>query len=269
MIAPSSPPLTRFSSDVEKLEYFRKWGLVSPKARSVVPVLYLGFFTDKAVPCEVIGRTWESTAVISVGGELHCIDGSLLASTQPSFKVYPRRTGSVGAFLSDYVVFYIETTGFDRQNDSIIELAACRYSNDRKVSEFSTLVRSCEHVPASARKVNHISDDMLQGAPTPEEVAPKFLDFIGSSPLVGHNILSFDLCFVERFVGRRLENQMCDTLQLARAKFPGLSSYRLGALVDFLSLKSAPSHRALQDVEATAALFWACVSKVDLDSAVE
>ena len=122
MIAPSMPPLKEFSSDNEKLQYFRSWGLITQKSKHLVPVLYCGYYTDSAVPCEVIGRTWEDTAVILVKGQLHCIDGSYLAELQPKFKIYPRKSIAFSTFLSDYVVFDIETTGFSRQNDSIIEI---------------------------------------------------------------------------------------------------------------------------------------------------
>lgn len=263
MISPSDPPLIRFESEDEKLKYFRLWGLVSAKARSTVPVVYNGYYTDCAVPCEVVGRTWEDTAVIKVGSQLHCIDGNYLAALQPTFKVFPRRKVPYTKFLEDYVVVDIETSGFQRYIDSIIEIAACRYSNNKKISQFSTLVNSCSQIPWQVQRLTHITPQMLSTAPSAEDVSSRFFEYIGDLPVVGHNILSFDLPFIEAFFHREIGNQVVDTLRLAKDKYPGLSSYKLSALVDTLKLPVSPTHRALKDVEATAALFWACVSKTD------
>ena len=267
MISPSTPPLTRFSNDAEKLDYFRKWGLVSPKARSLVPVLYTGFYSDCAVPCEVIGHTWDGVAVIQIGEELHCIEGVYLADLQPSLKMLPRKKMPTVVALSDYIVFDIETTGLSRSEDEIIEICACRYAYNKKISEYSTLINPGRHIPSHASRVNHITDDMVSGSPSFAEASVQFLDFIGNLPLVGHNIASFDLPFLQEKLGRQLDNVYYDTLLLSKEKFPGLDSYRLSSLCAHLGISAKPTHRAVQDVEANAALFWACVSKVDIPTA--
>ena len=40
-------------------------------------------------------------------------------------------------FVSDYVVFDLETTGLDPYMDDIIEIGALKYKNDELVDEFS------------------------------------------------------------------------------------------------------------------------------------
>ena len=64
---------------------------------------------------------------------------------------------------------------------------------------------------------------MVLNAPGRMEAISDFLSFVGDQVLVGHNIHSFDLGFVERAarenLGRELFNDYVDTLPLARS-FP-------------------------------------------------
>jgi len=63
---------------------------------------------------------------------------------------------------------------------------------------------------------------MLCDAPMPEDVLPKFLEFIGNSVLVGHNI-NFDINFLYsacmRVLGLPLTNDFIDTMRMSRRLF--------------------------------------------------
>ena len=266
MIPPSNPPLVRFTKDSEKLEYFRRWGLVTPKAKELTPVVYNGFYTDIAIPCEVIGHTWDEVAVIQIGSELHCIDGIHLADLQPVLKMYPRKKMPIGKALSDYVVLDIETTGLNRKHDAIIEISAALYHFREQIVVFHSLVNPGKPIPSITVSISHITDEMVCNAPTISDVIPSFISFIGDRPLVGHNIHNFDLPFIQEKLGYNLKNPYFDTLVIAKEKFPGLRTYQLGALCDILKIDEKPNHRATQDVVATASLFWRCASTVVLPS---
>lgn len=265
LIPPATPQLQRFADDEEKLKYFREWKLVSPKAKELVPVLYCGHYTDSAILCEVIGHTWEQTAVISINGQMHCIDGTYLAELQPKFKILPRKVMPHSVFLADYVVFDFETTGLNK-NDSIIEICAIRYSFNQKKDKYVTFVKNETPINPMATKVNHITEEMLQDAPSFADVTEQFLRFIGHSPLVGHNTARFDIPFFQRISGKTLDNPYCDTYLLSKEAFPEFKEHNLPYLSDALALSTKPSHRAQQDVEATAELFWKCISRVSAPS---
>lgn len=55
MFYPPQKPWSEFSSIEEKLEAFRRWGLVSPKAKSLKPVVYAGPGVDRPMRCDVVG----------------------------------------------------------------------------------------------------------------------------------------------------------------------------------------------------------------------
>jgi hypothetical protein len=94
---------------------------------------------------------------------------------------------------------------------------------------------------------------------------PSFLEFVGRSVLVGHN-LRFDLSFLDHALvstGRaRLGNRTVDTLALARRLVRDVvPDCKLGTLAASLRLPHQPSHRALTDVLATGDLLHAMLER--------
>ncbi len=156
-------------------------------------------------------------------------------------------------YISDYVVFDLETTGCNSRNDEIIEISAIKVINGQVVDEFSTLVNPEMPISPAASAVNHITDDMVVDAPSIDEVMIDFLQFIEDYPLVGHNIHNFDMRFIYRIVDnlyqKTLTNDYLDTLPYSRKKLPQLSHHKLVDLAAHYGLKTEGAHRALFDCE--------------------
>ncbi len=163
------------------------------------------------------------------------------------------------AYVADYVLFDLETTGTSSAADAVIEISAVKVKNGRIVEEFSQLVNPKRPIPYAASRVNHITDAMVASAPGFEEVLPQFLDFIGDAVLVGHNIQSFDMKFLyrdcETYFGRTLTNDYVDTLKLARICLPELKHHRLGDLARYYGISTAGAHRALSDCRMNQQVF--------------
>ena len=85
----------------------------------------------------------------------------------------------------DYVVFDTETTGLDACPYEIIEIGAIRYRNHIEVERFHSYIQPVGPIRKDAATVNHISWLDLRNAPLFPEVHKKFIDFIGSDPVVG------------------------------------------------------------------------------------
>lgn len=159
----------------------------------------------------------------------------------------------------EYVVLDIETTGFDRYNDRIIEIAAIKFHNGKKTDEFCSLVNPFCTLRPKITKLTGIMQMEVDAAPSLNEIKPTFLAFIGELPLVGHNIKAFDSKFIEAQMGCSFrKDRLIDTLSLAKKAYPGLLQYKLEFLNKALDLGSTTSHRAMADVEATARLYQKC-----------
>lgn len=160
----------------------------------------------------------------------------------------------------EFVVFDVETTGFNPQDgDRIIEIAAIKVKEGRKIAEFDELVNPQRPLSLSAMEINKITEDMVRDADTHDVVLPRFIDFVGGACLVAHNA-SFDikfLCYELSLIGRKLNRAtpVIDTLKLSRELLPHLGSHKLGYLAHSFGVPVAETHRALADVGLTVSVF--------------
>lgn len=161
------------------------------------------------------------------------------------------RGKSIKEYISDYVVFDLETTGVSCKNDSIIEISAVKVIGGKVVDTFSTLVNPKRPIPYGATAVNGITDEMVKNEPTLDQVLPQFIEFIGDMILVGHNIGSFDMKFIwkaaEEMIGTTISNDYIDTLPMARNRLPQLAHHKLVDVAAHYRISTDGAHRALND----------------------
>lgn len=166
---------------------------------------------------------------------------------------------NIDSYIENYVLFDLETTGISWRSDDVIEISALRVRNGQVTECFSSLVDPGRPIPWAASRVNNITDDMVAGEPTMEEILPQFLEFVGEDVLAGHNIARFDLNFLYRDAMVRFGllpgNDYVDTLLFARQSLPGLPSYALTALAEHYGLTTQGAHRALNDCRMNQQIF--------------
>ena len=155
------------------------------------------------------------------------------------------------SYRPDYVVFDLETTGLSPVTDQIVEISAVKVKGGVVEDTFSTLVNPGRPIPAAASQVNGITDAMVADAPALKAVWGQFLAFIGDETLVGHNIHSFDMKFLnaamQKFHRRDLGNDYIDTLYMARSCMKHLPRHRLVDLAACFRISTEGAHRALND----------------------
>lgn len=155
-----------------------------------------------------------------------------------------------------YVVFDLETTGLHSDKDEIIELAAIRIIGNRIVDELECLVIPEKSIPQAITKLTGINQTMVEESGIQLDIAiAKFIDFVGTSVIVGHNI-SFDRAFLDaacKKLGRsRINNSGKDTMQLARRNIDDeISNYRLETVAEYFKIPVDEKHRAMADCKTT------------------
>ena len=188
----------------------------------------------------------------------------------------PQRPGkgeSVLCLPRDYTVVDTETTGLSTESCCLIEVSALRVREGRVAAEFSTLIRppwrevqkngqwQQGYVDDFIQGLTGITDEMLEGAPLPEEALPQVEDFLGRDLLLGHNV-GFDTAFLydsfQKYLGRPLGNNSLDQLRLARKLLPQLPQHRLGDVAAALGVPYQGAHRALADCWIT----YGCYEKL-------
>ncbi len=164
-------------------------------------------------------------------------------------------------FSVPFVVFDIETTGFNKEKDRIIEIGAVKVQNGETVDTFSTFINPEIPIPEKITELTSITDDQVKDAQTIREVLPQFMKFCEGAVLVAHNA-GFDTGFIEnkaRDLGLgELDHTVVDTLELARGLYNQLKRYTLDSVCKHLGISLENHHRAVDDAGATAEIFKKC-----------
>ncbi|MDD2377405.1 MAG: PolC-type DNA polymerase III [Bacilli bacterium] len=167
-----------------------------------------------------------------------------------------------------YVVFDFETTGFNAGGgDQIIEVGAVKLLNGEIIDKFSELIDPKRLLPNKITELTGITDEMLKGKPSEEEVIKRFIDWFEDYPVVAHNA-KFDVSFLEMAYQKynlgEFQNTVIDTLELSRTLDNNFSRHGLSAIVKRYSVAFDESghHRGDYDAEATALVFHKMMKKL-------
>ena len=161
------------------------------------------------------------------------------------------------SFEDRCVIFDIETTGFNKEKDHIIEIGAVMVEGGRTVDTFSRFIDPGEPIPERITELTSIRDEDVRGQGKIDTVLPEFLAWAGDAVLVAHNA-SFDVGFITRKaedLGLPVpQHTVVDTLELARGLLD-LKRYTLDAVARHLEVSLENHHRAVDDAGATAQIF--------------
>ena len=164
------------------------------------------------------------------------------------------------------ICFDIETTGLEyMRGDRCIEIGAVEMIDgqitDNTFHEY--INPDGKIIPPDSYMVHIISNAFLEDKPKMATIAPKFLAFIGDSPIVAHNGLDFDFPFINhelQMVGlpQIPRAQQYDSIVIARNRVFGPKSYSLDALAKWYGISltaRADAHGALIDAEILAKVY--------------
>ncbi len=166
--------------------------------------------------------------------------------------------GRDGQTLDDnFVVFDIETTGFNAEKNKIIEIGAVRVENGAITDRFSEFVNPQVPIPFRITELTSIRDDMVIRAETIETLLPKFLEFCKGAIMVAHNA-DFDMSFIKancERLGLEAPTTYTDTVAMSRFLLPSLNNQKLHTVAKALGVSLDHHHRAVDDAECTAGIF--------------
>lgn len=154
-------------------------------------------------------------------------------------------------------VLDLETTWVDYENDKIIEVALLKFDEKtfKVIDTFETLINPQIHIPEITSNITNIFDEDVIWFPTfDNKIIQKIKEFIGESPILGHNI-NFDINFLLHNWVNIEKNLILDTFDLSNIIFFFEKSLNLWSLCQSLNINLFDAHRAMDDVKATFELF--------------
>jgi DNA polymerase-3 subunit epsilon len=158
------------------------------------------------------------------------------------------------------IILDTETTGLDRKLDRICEIGCVEMVDMIQTGRtFHQYCNPLRPVHREAYKVHGLSDVFLRTKPTFKRIHNRFLSFIEGATLVAHNA-AFDIGMIneelDRLDIRPLENEVIDTLEIAKAVHPR-RRHTLDALCSVYDIDSSrrTTHGALLDSELLAQVY--------------
>lgn len=189
---------------------------------------------------------------------------------------FPKKGNSLLCFPKDYVVLDLETTGLSPLEDRIIEIGAIKVQDNQEVGRFSSFLRpekyqylrfnsqekdfvfingkKATYLSPFISSLTHITNQDLKDAKGEKEVLSSFLDFLGDSVIVGHNV-NFDIDFLYQARMRKfslpLSNDFVDTLRISKSVRKRMQHRTLEDLCELYGIDDSKAHRALEDALMT------------------
>lgn len=154
-----------------------------------------------------------------------------------------------------YIVLDLETSGLSKYKNEIIEIAMLKIQRGKIIDSYQSLVKPSQPVTPKIEKLTGITNEMLSSAPAFSSIADAVISFIGEYVLISHNA-KFDMGFLTTALEpRKIELKCIDTLPLARKALPDLENHKLQTLISHYEIAESQTHRAMDDVECTQAIF--------------
>jgi len=155
------------------------------------------------------------------------------------------------------VVFDLETTGLDLVNDRIIQISYIKIYPDGKEERENLLVYPQRPIPDEVSELTGITTDLVEDAPTFEELAPRLNEVFKGCDFAGFNSNHFDIpMLAEEFLRAEIDFGFSSARLIdAQTIFHKMEKRNLAAAYKFYCGRKMEddfeAHRADQDAEAT------------------
>ncbi len=173
--------------------------------------------------------------------------------------------------LNRYLLLDLETTGATPLKDRITEIALIRFEDGQEVDRWQTLVNPETNIPDFIQSLTGITNEMVEDAPTFEQVAGELLDYLDDAVMCAHNV-RFDHGFLKaefKRIGITLKQKVLCTVKLSRKLYPQYKSHGLSAIIERHNLTCTQRHRAMGDVEVMAQFIELAKEELGLEALQE
>jgi DNA polymerase-3 subunit alpha (Gram-positive type) len=162
----------------------------------------------------------------------------------------------------EYVVFDLETTGFDPIGCEIIEIGAVRVKDGLTVDKYHSYIKPKVSIPFDITRLTGITNELVRDCEPEEVVLAEFFEWLGDAPIIGHNSLHFDYKFIKTrgecagldfsLNGQRIG---WDTCLLAKEKLE-IEHHSLTFVKGYFGIKlDGNAHTAMYDAMVTKLVF--------------
>lgn len=156
------------------------------------------------------------------------------------------------------VALDLETTGLSSKHDRIVQIGIEKFYPDGRITSWESIIDPTIPIPKEASDVHHITDEIVAGEPTFEDIAPILFVGLKECDLLGYNLHSFDVKFlVAEFARCKMKfivPRIIDAYKIYIRHYPRNLT---NAVAHYLNEDLVDAHSALADARASMRLFRA------------
>jgi|GEM_PF-1529208 len=204
-----------------------------------------------------IKNDFKSTKVIDTHVKIDTVMQNIVNEKVEPVNIYKNWSGKqLFSFPDSYIVTDIETSGLIAGKNSIIEIAALKIKNGIIINKYSSFIHRDKPLSKEIINMTGITSEMLR-AETKDlsTVITEYKNFIEGLPLVGHNIITFDIRFINfaflEIFHTPITNDCIDTLSLSRQYVDNTDNHKLQTLAKHFDISVTTAHRAIDDCLTT------------------
>ena len=164
-----------------------------------------------------------------------------------------------------FAVVDLETTGNNKNKDSIIQLSIVVVQNLKIIDQYTTFLSDETELTPFIRELTNIDSSMLEDAPKFRDIASRVAGLLDGCIFTAHNV-EFDFGFLQSaFKSCGIDyqpNHLLDTVELSKIFLPRLERFQLNEIAQALRLELSNAHRADEDARATAELLIHLLQKM-------
>jgi DNA polymerase-3 subunit epsilon len=161
----------------------------------------------------------------------------------------------------------IETTGANPISGRVIEIGILRVENNKLVKTYKTLINPQTYVDPFIENMTGITQDLLETAPTFEQIKDEILEILDGSVFVAHNV-RFDYGFLRneyRRFGQQFSFKHFCTVKLARLLYPGHARYNLDSIMERFNITCENRHRAFDDAKVLWEFYQKSIQQIPVE----
>ena len=179
----------------------------------------------------------------------------------------------MASFDANFLVLDLETGGLSFEKNPILEIGCVAINNNLEdIGQYQSLIKpydSSKKIEEQALKANGLTLDEVNKGKDSKIVIQEFIDFLKKLKkgkelpiVVGHNIDSFDLPFLDTFFTFHKEDLSkylnakftIDTMWWSRLRWQESVNYKLTTCAQNCGVDLVNAHRAMTDVQANKGL---------------
>ena len=138
----------------------------------------------------------------------------------------------------EYCIVEIETSGVSSKKDEMFQIGIMKIKNGKQMEHFISFIKPEKELSQNIEDITGITNEMLQEAPSFQEILPQIVDFIKEDMVICYCSM-FNVDFLKESYKKHqkvFKNPYTDLCRVIKHRYPDLKYYKLTNVADYLGI---------------------------------